>query len=72
MRRVYSRFPGITVAPLHFAPENLNAYGLLAMMKIDQDQRMFHVSPSRRSFYQGLNNEFRYAPLYGMRHGNRA
>ena len=59
MRGVYSRYPGITVAPLHFAAENLNAYVLLAMMKIDQDQRMFHVSLSHRSVYNGLSNGFR-------------
>ena len=39
MRGVYSRFPGITVAPLHF-PADINGHGLLATMKIDQDQRL--------------------------------
>ena len=45
MRSVYSRLPEVRVEPLHFAPEDLSGDIILAMMKVDQDQRMF--SPSQ-------------------------
>jgi hypothetical protein len=40
MRRVYSALPNVTVAPLHFAPEDISGDRLLAMMKVDTDNQI--------------------------------
>jgi hypothetical protein len=41
MRRIYSVLPNVTVAPLHFAPEDISGDRLLAMMKVDTDSRAY-------------------------------
>lgn len=40
MRRVYSALPNVSVVPLRFASEDMNAGRLLAMMKVDTDSRI--------------------------------
>jgi hypothetical protein len=39
MREVYSQLPNVTVAPLHFASDDISGERLLSMMKVDTDQR---------------------------------
>jgi hypothetical protein len=39
MRRLYAPLTSVTVAPLHFAPEDINGERLLSMMKVDVDSR---------------------------------
>ena len=41
MRRVYAGLPEVRVEPLHFAPKDINGERLLAMMKVEQDQRRY-------------------------------
>jgi hypothetical protein len=43
MRRIYSVLPNVVVSPLYFAPEDINADRLLAMMKVDADSRKMVV-----------------------------
>jgi hypothetical protein len=43
MKQVYAQLPNVTVAPLYFAPEDINGDRLLAMMKVDVDSRVFFI-----------------------------
>ena len=45
MRDVYAGLPEVRVEPLHFAPEDISGERLLAMMKVEQEQRR-HLSHS--------------------------
>lgn len=49
MTEVYAVLPDVTVKPLHFAPEDISAERLLAMMKVDESTRMSKNSFSSRS-----------------------
>jgi hypothetical protein len=58
---VYSQFSNVTVAPLHFAPEDISGDRLLAMMKVDVDSRKCLISRTRRTEFLRLIIEM---PLY--------
>ena len=67
MRDIYSKLPEVKVEPLYFASEDLNSERLLAMMKVDQDARMFPCRFGWLWFYRSLNMILpRYASLHGI------
>lgn len=62
MRQVYAGLPNVVVAPLHFAANDISGERLLAMMKVDVDQR---ERTSIYSFSLKLTASLRDASLHG-------
>ncbi|EIN14673.1 hypothetical protein PUNSTDRAFT_130298 [Punctularia strigosozonata HHB-11173 SS5] len=55
MRAVYAGLAAVDVQPLHFAPEDISGERLLAMMRVDTEQRMPHYMECIMSILHGMD-----------------
>ena len=60
MRQVYAGLPGVTVEPLHFAPEDINGSRILSMMKLADGQQLPLYMEALMDILRSMETNFSY------------